>query len=62
MEFIDRLEEMARLDAFARKAQGGFAVVYGRRRVGKTRLLLEWCRRHGGAYSVADPSSAAVGQ
>jgi hypothetical protein len=26
-------------------------VAGGRRRIGKTRLLLEWCRRNGGLYA-----------
>jgi hypothetical protein len=60
VKFLDRKEERARLDGLARKVAGGLAVVYGRRRVGKTRLLLEWCRKHGGAYTVADPSAAPV--
>ncbi len=32
--------------------------MFGRRRVGKTRLLVEWVRRHGGVYTVADQSTA----
>lgn len=32
-------------------------VVSGRRRVGKTRLLLEWVKQEGGVYTVADESS-----
>ncbi len=35
-------------------------MVYGRRRIGKTRLLLEWAARHDGLYTVADQSSAAI--
>jgi len=27
-------------------------VIHGRRRLGKTRLLLEWARKHGGLYTV----------
>lgn len=60
MKFLDRDEELARLDRLARRPGGGLAVVYGRRRVGKTRLLLQWCDRHGGLYTVADQSSADI--
>jgi hypothetical protein len=34
--------------------------VWGRRRVGKTRLLLEWVRAHGGVYWVADQSASTL--
>lgn len=60
MLFLDRTDELARLDRLARSKEGGLAVVYGRRRVGKTRLLLEWARRHDGLYFVADQSSASL--
>jgi AAA+ ATPase superfamily predicted ATPase len=60
MKFLNRDDELARLDRLARRSEGGLAVVYGRRRVGKTRLLLQWCERHGGLYTVADQSSAEV--
>ena len=32
----------------------------GRRRVGKTRLLVEWNRRHNGLYTVADQSAPEI--
>ena len=32
----------------------------GRRRVGKTRLLTEWCRHNDGVYAVADRSAPAL--
>jgi uncharacterized protein len=32
--------------------------VWGRRRIGKTRLLLEWSERAGGVYTVADQSAS----
>jgi hypothetical protein len=56
--FLDRDAELRRLDQLADpRGEGGLAVVYGRRRIGKTRLLLEWTKRHGGVYCVADPSA-----
>lgn len=60
MLFMDRRNEVERLDRLAGSPEGGLAVVYGRRRVGKTRLLLEWCAAHGGIYAVADQSAAPV--
>ena len=60
MLFLNRTEELARLERLSRSRDGGLAVVYGRRRVGKTRLLLEWTRRHQGVYFVADQSSAVL--
>lgn len=59
MHFLNRERESDRLDALIARG-GGFAVVSGRRRVGKTRLLVEWVRRHGGVYTVADQSAAHV--
>lgn len=60
MRFLDRESEMARLDRLAREAHGGFAAIWGRRRIGKSALLMEWCRRHDGLYTVADRSLAAI--
>jgi hypothetical protein len=60
MNFIDREEEMARLIALTKRREGGLAVITGRRRVGKTRLLVEWIEQSGGVYFVADQSSAEV--
>jgi AAA+ ATPase superfamily predicted ATPase len=51
---------MARLDGLMARGTGGLAVIYGRRRLGKTRLLLEWASKHDGLYTVADLSSADV--
>lgn len=43
-EFIDRQEEMQTLDnEYARKGSS-FVVLYGRRRVGKTTLILEFIK------------------
>jgi uncharacterized protein len=52
--FWNRNQELAALDELA---GGGLAVVWGRRRIGKTRLLLEWSTRRGGVYTVADQSA-----
>jgi AAA+ ATPase superfamily predicted ATPase len=60
MFFVDRQEELVRLDRIASSEEGGLAVVYGRRRVGKTRLLLEWTKKHSGVYTVADQSVAEL--
>lgn len=56
MLFLNRHAELAALDGLA-DARGGLAVVWGRRRLGKTRLLLEWCARRNGLYTTADQSS-----
>ena len=58
MKFLDRTSELNRLGALSRS--GGLAVVTGRRRVGKTRLLVEWVEKTKGLYFVADQSSAEV--
>ena len=59
MRFIDRADEMRRLNAVLAQP-GAFAAIWGRRRVGKTRLLIEWSQRHDGLYAAADPSAPAV--
>jgi AAA+ ATPase superfamily predicted ATPase len=43
MKFIDRENELSRLIALSKRRDGGLAVVTGRRRVGKTRLLVVSC-------------------
>ena len=59
--FLNRAAELAALDGLA-DGPGGLAVVWGRRRIGKTRLLLEWCSRAGGVYTTADQSGADADQ
>jgi uncharacterized protein len=51
LEFTNRLAELKELDAAAKT--GGLLVVYGRRRVGKTRLLVHWLEPRGALYSQA---------
>lgn len=57
MFFLDRHAELTRLDRLVARPEGGLAVIFGRRRIGKTRLLLEWVNRHDGIYAVADQSA-----
>jgi AAA+ ATPase superfamily predicted ATPase len=56
--FWNRRQELKALAGL--DGNGGLAVVWGRRRIGKTRLLLEWCERAGGVYTVADQSAPHV--
>ncbi len=57
--FLDRKEELSRLRALLEHEEGGLAVLFGRRRLGKTRLLLEWVGQEG-IYSVADQSAPSM--
>ena len=41
MDFLDRIDERRRLERFLSQDEGGLACVYGRRRIGKSRLLDE---------------------
>ena len=62
LDFVNREAELAELDAAA--VRGGLLVVYGRRRVGKTRLLRHWMDGRGGLFSQAleGPVEMQVGQ
>lgn len=60
MLFLNRERELKALDDTLSRQRRGFAVISGRRRVGKTRLLVEWVRGHGGVYFVADASTPAL--
>ena len=58
LTFTNRAAELQELDRAA--AAGGLLVVFGRRRVGKTRLLAHWLTRHEGLYSQAVDSAADI--
>lgn len=60
MKFINRTAEFKRLDGLLKSDEGRLAIIWGRRRIGKTRLLLEWCRKRHGLYTVADLSAPAI--
>ncbi|MCD6559424.1 MAG: ATP-binding protein [Palaeococcus sp.] len=55
--FINRVEELNILEERLRKGKAEFIVLYGRRRIGKTALLLEFLRRNGGIYLLARETS-----
>jgi len=59
-DFRGRVEELKLLDDLWNNASATLLILYGRRRVGKTRLLIHWLRKHPerGIYWVAEPSSA----
>ncbi len=60
MKFVNRRRELERLDRLFRSKSGGLAVIWGRRRVGKTRLLLHWVEKKKGVYFAADESSPSI--
>lgn len=59
MEFIGRPSELRRLDVMLKQPRS-FGALWGRRRVGKSRMLIEWARHHQGLYIVADQSAAPI--
>ena len=61
MEFFDRIDELARLKRFLSLDEGAMACLYGRRRIGKSRLLEELLgNRKDVVIHVADRSEAAL--
>ena len=57
--FINRYEELARLEERYTSDKAELFVLYGRRRVGKTELLREFCRSKPNLFFVATLSSDA---
>lgn len=51
--FIDRKEEMATLEAEYDRKGSAFVVVYGRRRIGKTTLINQFCHNKRAIYFLA---------
>jgi AAA+ ATPase superfamily predicted ATPase len=58
LSFTNRTVELKELDRAA--TTGGLLIVFGRRRVGKTRLLAHWLSRRGGYYSQAVESTSDI--
>ncbi len=52
--FSNRKAELDQLQNLYRREKGQFAIVYGRRRLGKTRLLKEFCISRPHVYFMAD--------
>jgi uncharacterized protein len=59
-EFKGRGEELKLLDDLWQSTNAALLILYGRRRVGKTRLLTHWMGQHNkqAVYWVAEPTSA----
>jgi hypothetical protein len=60
LPFLDRTDESRRLKAFFDGREGGLAVVHGRRRLGKSRLLSESLPVGRAVYYVADDREAIL--
>ena len=56
---IDRERELAKLDELWARSGPALALLYGRRRIGKTYLLQHVLKRQGGVYFLAAESSSA---
>ncbi|MCO5185415.1 MAG: ATP-binding protein [Anaerolineae bacterium] len=58
--FVGRSRELEVLDNLWDSSRATLLILYGRRRVGKTRLLTHWLQQqpHSGLYWVAEPASA----
>ncbi|MGC8935940.1 MAG: ATP-binding protein [Candidatus Methanomethylicaceae archaeon] len=52
-QFLNREEELGLLEERFRSNNAEFIIIYGRRRVGKTALILEFIRQYGGIYLLA---------
>ncbi|MBX3171490.1 MAG: ATP-binding protein [Candidatus Eremiobacteraeota bacterium] len=60
LPFLNRQEESARLKRFCRQTRGSLAVLYGRRRCGKSRLLTESLAETERVYYLADEREASL--
>ena len=59
MDFLNREAELETLNREYYQSRFSFVVVYGRRRVGKTRLLLEFTRGKKSVMFTADTQTEA---
>ena len=59
-EFIDREEERALLEREWQDSGGRLIILYGRRRIGKTRLIDEFIRDKPGILYIAEDASPHI--
>ncbi len=59
-KFIDRQEEISLLEDEWKKKNGRLIILYGRRRIGKTRLLTEFTAGKKGVFYIAEDSSPQI--
>jgi len=52
--FIDRKQELLQLNTLYHQPEAQLAILYGRRRLGKTTLLREFCKNKPYCYYMAD--------
>lgn len=60
MGFVDRVQELAALETAYQSPEAALLVVYGRRRVGKTTLLAQFCKDKPALYYLATEESIAA--
>ena len=58
LSFTNRTQELKDLESAAKS--GGLLVIFGRRRVGKTRLLTHWLQPQNGLYSQAIEAASGI--
>lgn len=59
-KFIDRHQEMSLLEEEWNKPGGRLIILYGRRRIGKTRLLTEFISGKKGIFYIAEDTSPHI--
>lgn len=60
MPFVGRQRELALLERQWRSRGGAFVPIYGRRRIGKSELILRFLEHHPGLYHVGKQAPAAL--
>ncbi len=58
--FINRKEELTLLEKEWNKKNGSLVILYGRRRIGKTRLLMEFSQNKNGLFYIGEDTSSYI--